>query len=449
MTCATIVYDEFAFLKFNAITYKSALFAFSKASENAKKQGNPYGMVITTTPNSLDNPSGAFCYEMVENAAKWNLNCFDFNEEQLTQFVNDNSTNDFIFVQYSYKELGRDEAWVEKQRRLCQNDEWTIKREIFLVWPNSMEGALFREEQLDKVLHFVKKPVCTILVKNGRFPISFYETPDFNLNYILSCDVSGGLSNDNSVITIIHPEDFRVVGDFKNAKIDTDTFRQLIEELMTFYLKNALLVIEKTGIGSPVIDTLMKNPNIEPRMYREKKERQAEKVQRDGFIVRKKTDTVVYGVDTTKQTREQMMDILMDIVENEYDKLISENIYKDLVTLERKKNGKIEHAVGKHDDCIMSYLIFRWAVYYGKCFKDRFGISPIPSRANVRTVSSMGDIKRIEDIISKANSQVLGQESLATNPMYSALLDQTIKMEEENPNSEVNQLNRFIKLFDM
>ena len=100
-----------------------------------------------------------------------------------------------------------------------------------------------------------------------------------------------------------------------------------------------------------------------------------EKKTQNGFVVKKKSATVAYGVDTNTITRKQMFDMLPEIVETEYDKFVSPNVYNDLASLERKRNGKIEHSSSGHDDSLMAYLIFRWAVFYGKCFRDKFGIS--------------------------------------------------------------------------
>ena len=185
----------------------------------------------------------------------------------------------------------------------------------------------------------------------------------------------------------------------------------------------------------------MKDPQIEPRMYRETKESLGEKKMSDGFVVKKKTNTVAYGVDTNTVTRKQMFDLLPEIVETEYDKFVSPNIYENLVTLERKKTGKIEHSSTGHDDSLMAYLIFRWAVYYGKCFRDKFGISPVPSRMNVRVVSSSDNLNKISEIIKSANQQS-EYNSMVNSPMYKQLMDQQVKLESD----EDKQLNSFMKV---
>ena len=445
LTIANVYWDEFSFTKYCDITYQAAIHAFKRASENAKKNGTPYGFIITTTPANLDTEPGAYCKSMIDKAAVWKLQLFDMTPDEIHAYIQANSSNNFIFVQYTYKELGRDEEWLAETIRDCQGDIAKVKREILLEWPKSMDSSVFNEEQLDKIYEFVKQPESHFYLLDKQYCIDWYEKPDININYILSCDVSGGLSRDNSTIVIIHPEDFRVVGDFRSNKIDTDSFKKLLLELMTIYLRNSLLVIERNSYGLNLLQSLMKNPAIEPRMYREKKEALGEKKTKDGFTVKKKTNTVAYGVDTNTVTRKQMLDLLPEIVETEYDKFVSPHVYRDISTLEKKKTGKIEHSASGHDDSLMAYLIFRWAVYYGKCFRDMFGISAIPSRMNVKVVSSQENFAKIEALIENMNKVENANSSFRNNPMYAQLADQQRKLQSD----EDTQVNAFLRIANL
>jgi len=442
LTTANVIFDEFAFLKYNDLIYKACQPAFKRASENAKKKGMPYGMVLLTTPNQKDVAAGAFAYSVYTGTAKWRVDCFDFDDAEVDAFVQNNSQNDFILVEYSYKELGRSEEWLKEQIRQMIGDVAKVKREILLEWPRSMESSVFSEEDLDKIYQFVKTPVAHMFSLNKQFCIDMYEPLDFNRNYILSCDVAGGLSQDNSVIDIIDPEDFRVVADFRNNKIDTDSFKNLIKELLTFFFKNAVLVIERNSYGLVIIDNLRKDPLIEPRMYRETRESLGEKQMNDGFTVKKKSSTVIYGVDTNTQSRKKMFDLLPEIVETEYDKFVSPHIYGDIAGLEKKKTGKIEHSTGGHDDSLMAYLIFRYAVFYGKCFRDRFGIYPTPSKVNVRTTSSNGDISRIINFIEQGNAA-------ADRPLGSAMYDSLADKEQKLKSEDDKQLDAFLRVTNL
>ena len=55
-------YDEYAFILHNSIIYAAATPAFSTASANAKRNGAPYGILITTTPGDLTTDEGMDAY---------------------------------------------------------------------------------------------------------------------------------------------------------------------------------------------------------------------------------------------------------------------------------------------------------------------------------------------------------------------------------------------------
>ena len=79
-------------------------------------------------------------------------------QNEIHAYIQGKFSNNFIFVQYTYKELGRDEEWLKETIRDCQGDIAKVKREILLEWPKSMDSFVFNEEQLDKIYQFVKQP---------------------------------------------------------------------------------------------------------------------------------------------------------------------------------------------------------------------------------------------------------------------------------------------------
>jgi hypothetical protein len=439
MTTSNIYFDEFAFLSRNQLIYEAALPAWSTASENAKKNGVPYGITITTTPNNVDTPHGHYAKMMIDKAAKFELKCFDMTDEQLNEFIQTNSANNFVFVQYSYKELGRSEDWLKTQIRNFQGDLAKVKRELLLDWPRSTEMSVFSEEQLQRIYDNLKKTTKTLNV-NGYF-IQLYEDIDVNVNYIISCDVAGGLSQDNTAISIIAPDDFRIVADFRNNKIDTDSAKKLIEALMKDWFRNAILIIERNSYGLNLLQYFMKDRTVESRMVQEEREQLGEKYQRDGFNIKKKTKNIIYGVDTNQRTRKLMFELLPEIVDQEFDKIVSNWLYEDIAGLERKKSGKIEHSVSSHDDNLMSYLIFRYALHYGTCLKNKFKISPIATESNIKTRSSSDDVKRIEGLLNSVQSM----DNLASvnNGVYSFIKDQ-----EEKNKSKNQALDAFQRIAD-
>lgn len=49
-TLTLLWYDEYGFLPYNGIIYMNAAPAFKTASMGAKRNGAPYGILLTTTP---------------------------------------------------------------------------------------------------------------------------------------------------------------------------------------------------------------------------------------------------------------------------------------------------------------------------------------------------------------------------------------------------------------
>lgn len=404
LTSSIIFMDEHSFQNKNSIIYDACVPAWKTAAENAAKNGVPYGIHLTTTPNNIDTPSGAFSKRVTNEACRFSFQMYDMTEEELHEYVDLNSSNNFVFIQYTWKEIGRSEQWYKSMKKQMA-DRIKVKRELDLEWPKSSDNSLFTEEQLDAMFLAVQPLQYSISI--DKYQIDFYEKPDFTKNYLIGCDVSGGTAQDNSAISIVDPKTFHVIGNFKNSKIDTDSFRNLIKKLMLFYFGRGILIIERNSYGKNILDTLMKEPSIEPRMYREYKDRTAERVTENGMAVKSKRKTLVYGVDTTSASRKDMFDMLPGIVDDETECISSPLLYEDIKNLIVLPNGRIEADQGFHDDILMSYLIIRYAIYYGKYLQQKFGIQKFASSSNGEKgtdgESALKMINRIAKIEQKAN----------------------------------------------
>lgn len=56
-TLTLLWYDEYGFLPYNGIIYMNAAPAFKTASMGAKRNGAPYGILLTTTPGFMSTDS--------------------------------------------------------------------------------------------------------------------------------------------------------------------------------------------------------------------------------------------------------------------------------------------------------------------------------------------------------------------------------------------------------
>lgn len=89
---------------------------------------------------------------------------------------------------------------------------------------------------------------------------------------------------------------------------------------------------------------------------------------------KQKIRTKVYGLNSTKSVRKELIDLLVERVEHHKDKFISPIIYNELLGMEIKRSGKIEHSSNTHDDQIFSLLMALHVWYNGTNLAERYGI---------------------------------------------------------------------------
>ena len=359
MTSPNHWYDEFAFLKFNKIIHGAASPAFSQAAYSARENGKCFSKLITTTPSNLDIPQGRFCMDLIEDSARFIEELYDMTKDEVRDYIRDNSSNDYVYIFYSYKQLGRSEEWFRDQCRNLANDITLIKREVLCEWSYSADKSPFSEDELQEVENFKKESIQTILFKK-RFGMEVYEELDGDREYIVSVDVSGGLNRDFSVVVMSDPYDLRTVAVFSNNKIDTPDLEDFIRFIHEEF-PNAFFIIERNSYGLGIIQHLQKDYSLNKKLF------YSEVIDKE---TKKKTITV--GIDTTPKTRPKILEAFSILVTEEPYTLVSPIILKDTKSLEVKKNGKIEHIDGGHDDAVMAKAFAKYCMIHHYNTMKRF-----------------------------------------------------------------------------
>jgi len=151
------------------------------------------------------------------------------------------------------------------------------------------------------------------------------------------------------------------------------------------------LIINILGFGSSVIARLLQTSIRKNLFYTIKDKVIEERIV--GAAIHKRTQkTKVYGSDSTKAERENLMEILRDRVEYHKDKIISPTIYEELCGLEVKKNGKIEHSSNTHDDQVFSWLWGLFVYYNGGDLMNNWGITKRVLRTDADLEEAVVDI---------------------------------------------------------
>ena len=364
--------DESAFFKFLSESLQNGLPAMTRSFANCRANGAPHGLCLTSTPGYLTTENGKYMYELKNKMTPFSELWYDKTIQELSQIINANEKSIFIYIKYSYQQLGYSEEWL-KERIKEQNQVWAdIRREYLLEWATSSENCPFTQEQLKRVEKFVRQPKKQIYL--GNYLFNLYEEYDPRIIPIIGVDVAAGYSRDSSAISCIDSTTTKLFADFNCNYINPVELSRLIYDLVTLNMPNALVVVERNGVGTGCLSGLMKS-KIKHNLYYEVKERTIEEQLGGGMRVgKRKSWTKVYGLDNTKLVREQLMDLLEDRVENHFDKFISPITHKELCNLEYTKTGKIDHSADSHDDNIFSYLLALYPLYYGKNVTENWNI---------------------------------------------------------------------------
>ncbi|QDJ97782.1 hypothetical protein PALS2_157 [Staphylococcus phage PALS_2] len=382
--------------------------------------------------STLDVPQGQFFFEQMNDAAQWTEKIYDYyinseeeGNEKLEEYMDSNSGNSFIYIEYSYKELGKDDNWLEKQKRQIGSLE-AVKREILLEWAFSNDDSLFDEEQMSELSLYANKEIYnTIDFKiNGKTYYVHMVKKMENMhekNWLVGIDISGGLGRDNTAFTVVDPGTLEPVMVFQNNIINGPTFRKLIKELITLYIPNAVLIPERNYAGTVMIEDMIQTDNIGDNIFYSLKNRTAEKqveVNKQVFneMPRHSTNKVTkqvrrYGIDTTKKSRDLMLNEILSMIVEEKPYLVNNKpLFQQIKSLQMKK-GRIDHPDGGHDDLLMSYLFCLYAYYYEKDIKKfvkvKYGSIVSPTGENAEEIEKerqarrkdIASIKRIGGII--------------------------------------------------
>lgn len=242
-------YDEFAFMPYNKEVYLAATPAFSTASQNAKRNGAPYGMVLTTTPGDLLTDSGIYAYDIRNKATPWNEKYYDFNWEQLEGLRKSNTNNTFFLISYSYQQLGSGQEYFTRMVTEM-NKEWpAIRREVMLEWAETANNCPFSQEELDIIKSFNREPIRQVLFgKFGQYVFNIYEDIDLSYPPIIGVDVAGATFNDSSAITVIDSHTTRVCATLNCNYMPADDLAEVLYELVVKYMPNAIINIERNGV---------------------------------------------------------------------------------------------------------------------------------------------------------------------------------------------------------
>ena len=352
LSLSNLVIDEAAFLNMEELL-TSVGPAYSKASHEAIASGKPSALILTTTPNGIND--GGF-YKIMSNATpveelladpKDQLSDKLRPDEECFDILNQEGHNGYVLVKLDWREVYDDE-WYHEQVKTLNFDKRRIAQEIDLVFLGSSTSVL-SDEVIAKM-----KPVSqyTEKVLFNNIKIHFFKDLEPDHVYIIGVDVAASSAEsqnaDYSALSIWDATADKQVAELKVREPVLKHFGYAIIELIKFLIKvvnipewNLRLVIERNSFGLGLIEHLLydqESGDLMARiMYKSK--------------IRKE---FVYGVQVTAANRPLIINSLLQKVNERPESVKGPYLIKELQVLEQKSNGRIEAARGFHDDVVFA-----------------------------------------------------------------------------------------------
>jgi len=255
-----------------------------------------------------------------------------------------NKRNDYAPVEVHWSEVpGRDEAW--KEQTIRNTSEAQFQTEFECEFLGSVDTLI------------TSSKIKTMAVVNPKRSggLDVYEMPKPKSIYVMTVDVSRGISSDYSAFVILDVTQapYKIVAKYRNNDIKPLVFPSIIERVAKTY-NNSFILIEINDLGQQVADNLQFELEYDNMMMVTQRGRSGQ-VLGGGFSGRGNQ----LGLRMTKGTKKIGTSNLKSLIEG--DKLIINDfdIISELSTF-ISKGKSFEAEAGATDDLVMCLVIFSW-----------------------------------------------------------------------------------------
>ncbi len=409
LTSPVIQIDEGPFQPHIGIAMGSALGAMGAACELAAKKGEPYGVVVTTTAGKQDDPSGRYIYDFAMDAALWSDHYYDCEgPKELEAMVRANSPAGVyrIYGCFSHRQVGKSDAWLLENLERTNQSKDDANRDYFNIWTRGNEASPFDPEMLKKINGSRNGEHSTEVQSVGSYVLRWHIPKENiaaykkNSKCLINLDTSDASGRDDIGVTIIDAESGGVVAAGNYNETNLIVFAKFCLELLCQF-EGSTMIFERRSSAIVIIDYLLillpergmdpfrrlfnwvvNDPIEHESLWREA----SEPVNRrpESLYVRAKK---YFGFATSgsgRTSRDELYSTTLTNALNRSADLIRDPVLIDQINGLVIRRGRIDHADGKKDDLVISFLMGHWLLSMGKNLAH-YGLDP--RKVLVRKVS--------------------------------------------------------------
>ena len=259
--------------------------------------------------------------------------------------------NEYTTTEVHWSQVpGRDAAW--KEQTIKNTSERQFTQEFECEFLGSVD-TLIAPSKLKSMAY--DDPIES---SNG---LQIYEAVQKDHTYIMTVDVSRGVSNDYSAFTLIDITNipYKLVGKYKNNNIKPIIFPNIIDQVARNY-NHAFVMVEVNDIGGQVADIMQFDLEYDNLLMCAMRGRAGQLVGQ-GFSHKSQL-----GVKMTSTVKKTGCSNLKALIEDDKLLVSDYDVIAELTTFIQKKQS-FEAEEGCNDDLAMCLVIFAWL-----CTSDYF-----------------------------------------------------------------------------
>lgn len=433
-TMSLLHFDEIAFYNYNWIIIPTAVNSMIKASENARRAGLPSTIIYTTTAGNPDTREGSYALSLFTGACPFTESFYDVtNRTELLDYISKNSNNRMLFLEFSYRQLGKTDEWFEYVSSRSNGSQDDIDRDLLNIWKASTDDAIIPKTLLRRIEKSKREPAYTDLMSG--FAIRWYvdrtiaEGSEFkNRSLILGMDSSENIGRDYTTIVVVDPRDASVVATCRTNDSNVMAIARHIVYLLLM-LPKSVYIPERSSIAIAILDFVieeLQKRNINPytRIYNDVVQNLSDP-KYQGIDIRSTAEIYgkaksAFGYRTSgsgKNSRDILYkQTLMKALEMNADRVYDSILITELSNL-TQRNGRIDHKEGLHDDTVIAYLLACYLIYFGNNL-HLYGLDKSEVLELVQALPSGLTKEECNEQLAIKRRIAELESLLATNPMY-------------------------------
>lgn len=393
--------DEGGFLYNIEISLPAALAAGTDARDKARKNGEPYGTIITTTAAKKDDRDGRYMYKLLSESAIWSEKLYDCKDlSELEHTIRQNSPKRDLRVNctFNHRQLGYTDEWLKKAIEESLVTGEAADRDFFNIWTSGSQRSPLSVDITEKIrlsessdrYDEISSPYG--YVTRWYIPLDTIDRRMSSGHYIMSIDTSDAAGGDDigCIVRDISTGEIVAAGNYNETNLIT--FAEWLISGWICRFDHLTMIIERRSTGSTILDYLilmLVSRGIDPfkrlfnRVVNDKDEymerfREIDRpvYTRDNDVYIRYKKTFGFATSATGATsRSELYGSTLTHAAKYTGHLVKDKKTIDQILGLEIRNGRVDHAEGEHDDMCVAWVLGHWMMIHGRNL-DYYGIDP-------------------------------------------------------------------------